>query len=354
MDRDKLLEILNSEDETDRVYAIEDVIDLKPAELYPDVVKHIHKEESILVRELIVEALKVLDVSDLFSEIAKYFESSDAYIRNCAIEIFGAKGEEAVAFLTSIMDHSNKEVRKLVLDSLVATSSKYSIPALRAALKDRAPNVMITAVEYLGKIYDEESINDIMEIFEVQTEPMTRISCLETLIIMGNPAIVDRVLSAVGGKSMDSFFKPSVFRLVGEKGALRHLDFLLFFMNNKNSMYLRELSNGILKIMAREELDRLDEEHTKFIMNNLENRECDDDTRSAMLCIVDHMDLADKNAIYEGLTSDSSEAVALQAFEYLASLDRERACKLIDKKIKMADGEFRRTLENLKDGIDGQ
>ena len=89
-----------------------------------------HHETSRLVRELIVEAFKVLEINDLFGEIAKYFESSDAYIRNCAIEIFGSKGEDAVAFLTSIMDHSNKEVRKLVLDCLVATSSKYSIPAL--------------------------------------------------------------------------------------------------------------------------------------------------------------------------------------------------------------------------------
>ncbi len=131
MDKQELLNGLRNPDEAERIYAVEDVIALKAEELYPSLISHLYNEESRLVRELIVEGLKVLDIYDHFGKIAKYFESTDAYVRNCAIEIFGSKGEEAVAFLTSIMDHENKEVRKLILDSLVATSSKYSIPALR-------------------------------------------------------------------------------------------------------------------------------------------------------------------------------------------------------------------------------
>ncbi len=235
MDKQELLNGLRNPDEAERIYAVEDVIALKAEELYPSLISHLYNEESRLVRELIVEGLKVLDIYDHFGKIAKYFESTDAYVRNCAIEIFGSKGEEAVAFLTSIMDHENKEVRKLILDSLVATSSKYSIPALRAALRDKAPpNVMLTAVEYLGKIYDEESLQDVMEIFESTQEPMVRSACLETLCIMGNVASVDRVLAVLGrGGGMDGFYKPSVIRLVGEKGGSRHLEFLLSFSITK-------------------------------------------------------------------------------------------------------------------------
>jgi hypothetical protein len=150
VDRQTLIEKLKNPDEAERIYTVEDVLAEKNEELYPVLIGHMYSETSRLVRELIVEAFKVLDITPFFADIAQYFESSDAYIRNCAIEIFGSKGEDAVAYLTSIMDHQNREVRKLVLDSLVATSSKYSIPALRAALYDKAPNVMMTAVEYLG------------------------------------------------------------------------------------------------------------------------------------------------------------------------------------------------------------
>ncbi len=92
---------------------------------------------------------------------------------------------------------------------------------------------MLTAVEYLGKIYDEESLQDVMEIFESTQEPMVRSACLETLCIMGNVASVDRVLAVLGRGGMDGFYKPSVIRLVGEKGGSRHLEFLLSFLNNK-------------------------------------------------------------------------------------------------------------------------
>lgn len=347
MDTETLKNNLKNPDEAERIYAVEDVLAEKDESLFPVLVEHMHRENSRLVRELIVEAFKVMDITGQFPEIAKYFESSDAYIRNCAIEIFGSKGEDAVAYLTSIMDHSNKEVRKLVLDSLVATSSKYSIPALRAALNDKAPNVMITAVEYLGKIYDEESLEDIISIFEKTDEAMVRMSCLETLIIMGNSSVVDRVLSVVGGKSMDSVYKPTVIRLVGEKGSLRHLEFLLSFLNNRNTMYFREIGNAVLKIISRNQVHKLDEAHLKFIINSLKNTESSTDERLTFLYIISNIDMQGKEELYEELTSDSNESISLTALEHLAKTDRDKAIKMAEAKMKMSEGDCRRMLASL-------
>lgn len=347
MDRDTLIKNLKNPDEAERIYAVEDVLAEKDENLYPVLAEHMYTETSRLVRELIVEAFKVLDISGLFPEIAKYFESSDAYIRNCAIEIFGSKGEESVAYLTSIMDHSNKEVRKLVLDSLVATSSKYSIPALRAALNDKAPNVMITAIEYLGKIYDEESLDNIVSIFEKTDEAMVRMSCLETLIIMGNSSIVDRVLFVVGRKSMDSIYKPTVIRLVGEKGSLLHLEFLLSFLNNRNTMYFREIGNAVLKIISRNRVRKLDEQYLKFIINSIKNTESSTDERLTFLYIVSNIEMDNKEALYEELASDNNESISLTSIEHLAQIDRERAIKIAEAKMKMSEGESRRMLSSL-------
>lgn len=351
MRKEELLEALSNPDEAERIYAVEDVIALKLDDMYPVLIEHMYREDSRLVRELIVEGLKILEISEYFPMISEFFESTDAYIRNCAIEIFGAKGEDAVAFLASIMDHENKEVRKLILDSLVATSSKYSIPALRAALRDKAPNVMITAIEYLGKIYDEESLHDVMEIFETTDEPMVRSACLETLIIMGSDSSVDRVLTTLGRKNMDSFYKPCVLRLVGEQGRVRHLEFLLSFLNNKNTMYFRELSNGILKIISRENIHKLDEVHTKFMLNNLKNLNGYAEERLTFLYIVSKLDIPSKETLYEELASDENEDIALTAMEHLAEINRPRAEKLIDKKIKMASEEHKKSLLALLDSI---
>lgn len=351
MEKSDLLSALNNEDEAERIYAVEDVLALKDRKLYPIIINHIEGEDSRLVRELIVEALKVLDVSDHYPEIATYFESTDAYIRNCAIEIFGSKGEDAVPFLTSIMDNEDKEVRKLILDSLVATSSKYSIPALRAALNDKAANVMITAVEYLGKIYDEDSLNDVLEIFVKTDEPMVRSACLETLTLMGSPDVVDTVLQTLGHAGVEGFYKPSVIRLVGEKGGERHLEFLLSFLNNKNTMYFREISNGILKIVSREKIETLEESHTKFILNSLKNLNGYAEERLTFLYIISKLNVPEKVCLYEELAADESEDISMTAIEHLSELDRDRAIKLIENKLKLSEGEHRRNLSALLDSV---
>jgi hypothetical protein len=157
----------------------------------------------------------------------------------------------------------------------------------------------------------------------------------------------------VGGKSMDTFFKPSVIRIVGEKGGLKHLDFLLSFLNNKNTMYFKELSNGVLKIVSREGVKQLEEEHVKFILRILKNSDNLEDERMTLLYIVSQLEMDGKEELYEELGADKSEPLSLQAFEYLAEINRERAVKLVEKKIKMADGDYRRMLisflESLKE-----
>ena len=335
-------------DETERLYAVEDIISLQAKELVPELIAALLKEESRMVRELMVEGLKLLDASPYYAEIAKFFESSEAFIRNCAIEIFGHKGEDVVPFLTSIMDHSDREVRKLILDSLVATGSKYSIPALRAALRDKAPNVQITAVEYLGKINDEESLGDILEIFELSNEPMLKIACLETFIHFGRREVTNKVLDILGGVNMDSFYKPSVFRVVSECGSKEHLPFLLSFLNNKNTLFFNEIANSILKIMLRDEVDVLPFEYEKYVLNGVKDKNLDIEDRIAFMGIAYRLCLKDKDKIFEEFAEESDLDLVLAAIDKLATINKQRAIEILERKIKLAGSGLKDDLLNLK------
>jgi|GEM_PF-4428857 len=348
MDIQSIKASLLNEDETERLYAVEDIITLRSEELIPELISALVREDSRMVKELMVEGLKLLDTTPHFSSIAKFFESSDAFIRNCAIEIFGSKGEDAVPFLTSIMDHSDKEVRKLILDSLVATGSKYCIPALRAALKDKAPNVQITAVEYLGKINDEESLGDILEIFETSNEPMLRISCLETFTHFARQEVVDTVLDILGGVNMDSFYKPSVFRMVAECGTREHLPFLLTFLNNKNTLFFNEISGSILKIMIRDNVDVLPFEYEKYVINGVKDQNLDSDNRITFMGIAFRLCLKDKEDIFEEFVGEEDMNVMLAALDKLAVLNRERAIKIIERRLKVAEDDVKEELLSLK------
>ncbi|WP_022849675.1 HEAT repeat domain-containing protein [Limisalsivibrio acetivorans] len=349
MDIESIRKSLYHEDETERLYAVEDVISFKAEQLVPDIIDMNLREDSRMVRELIVEGLKLMDISDHYAKVAEYFESSDAFIRNCAIEIFGSKGESAVPFLTSIMDHSDKEVRKLILDCLVATSSKYSIPALRAALNDKAPNVQITAVEYLGKIEDKESLRDIVELFASTNEPMLRISCIETFVFLGGAETVDRVIDILGGRSVDGFYKPSVFRLVAEKGAEKHLDFLLSFLNNKNTLFFTEIANSILKIISRENVSELPEESVSFIIESARNQNLSTDERITFMRIISVLGADGKEKILEELAYEDDMNLMLSSLDELSGSNLEKALKIIDRRLKVAEGDLKDELINLKE-----
>lgn len=348
MDRESLKAALANPDETERLYAVEDIISLREESLISELIEALLTEESRMVKELMVEGLKVLNTAPHFTKLSGFFESSDAFIRNCAIEIFGAKGEDAVPFLTCIMDHSDKEVRKLILDSLVATGSKYCIPALRAALNDKAPNVQITAVEYLGKINDEESLPEIMQIFQSSREPMLRASCIETFILFGKGSTVDTVLETLGGSMMDSFYKPSVFRLVSECGSRSHLPFMLGYLNNRNSLFFNEIAGAILKIMIRDKIDSLPDDYEKYVLSGMKNPDFDTDSRIAFMSIVFRLALPEKEEIFTELARDGDESLMLAALYKLAELNKNSALAIIDAKLESAEGEAAKELENLR------
>ncbi len=194
VDVENLLKQLQSGDESERIYAAEDLGDLLKAEFAIPLVKQLVVERSDAVKSAIVAALKQVDISLALEDIFVLFDSTDAFLRNAAVVIFGEGGEEAVAFLTSKLDHSDEEVRKLVLDAMFETGSPETIFVIRAGLYDDSPNVKITAVEYLGRLADSEAVPEMVELFHNNNEPMLRAAILESLAMVGDNVSIKDII----------------------------------------------------------------------------------------------------------------------------------------------------------------
>lgn len=182
-------------------------------------------EESQLVRDTIVFSLKSMPRAEIFQRLFDLFRSPDAYLRNAAVSILGMDGEEAIAFLTAHLDDADREVRKLILDALSQIGNEDAVLAIRACLHDRAPNVQITAVEYLGRLEDRASIPEMLALFEQESEPMLRTTILESLCLMGDGDSIANILSVLTtqNNSFDAFYLPQVLALVAKAGALEEL-----------------------------------------------------------------------------------------------------------------------------------
>ncbi|MFH0730011.1 MAG: HEAT repeat domain-containing protein [Pseudomonadota bacterium] len=215
-----LLEALSSADEAERIYAVQDIGDTVDPGMVPALIRQLRVEPSRVVKDAIVFQLKQMDCSKDYPLLFTLFISPDAYFRNAAVDIFGAGGDNAVGFLTAHLDHSNREVRKLILDALFCVGTLEAILAIRAGLHDTAVNIKITAVEYLGRLEDRESVPEMIELLKDDSEPMLITTVLESLPILASESEIEKTLQTIlpGGdlSRAEPLYIPEILRLTAK------------------------------------------------------------------------------------------------------------------------------------------
>jgi HEAT repeat protein len=175
-------------DETERVYAAEDIGYLNTAEGVPVLLERLPQETSQAVRDAIFQALIRIDGSAAVEGSVGLLSSDDPQIRNQAVDVLRRKGAQSVPFLTTVVREGDKDLRKLVLDVLSGLQSSEASEIYHAALSDQDPNVVITAVENLGRVRAGEFRGRIEDLLLGDAHPMLVAACLEALVGLGHPS----------------------------------------------------------------------------------------------------------------------------------------------------------------------
>ena len=251
---EKLIIDLQSIDEASRLYAAEDLGDLDGSEAAVPLVHRLPVEESLAVQNAIVASLQRLDTSQVHDNIFELFMSADAFLRNAAVTIFGEGGEDAVAYLTSKLDHSDREVRKLVLDAMFEIGSDETLLVLRAGLFDESLNVQITAVEYLGRLADSEAVEEMMALFKENDEPMLRAAILETMAMVADGKTITEILFILipdtSSATIDPVYLAPLTELTAKVGSRADIIHLVISVPDRN------IYGGDISIMIRDSLKR--------------------------------------------------------------------------------------------------
>lgn len=269
-----LIDDLNGSDESGRIYAAQDMAETHNPDFAVHLIRRLQIEQSQGVKDAVVFALRTMPCSGIFSQLFDLLRSPDAYLRNAVISIFGDQGENAVNFLKPRLNHKDGEVRKLILDALFATGDPESLDAIRSCLKDDSVNVLITAIEYLGRLEDKQSAGSLIEIFRANDEPMLRIAVLESLFLIGDHAHIRKIFSILAPNNdfgnIDPFYIPQMLRLSACVGDTRLFTELTEKIANIN-LYSEDILDAIESV-SRQNQDFLN--HPKIsqiigkIMNN--------------------------------------------------------------------------------------
>ena len=180
------LEKLECPDEAERLYAAEDIGYLNAPEGVPALLERLGKEPSRALRDAIFQALTRIDGDAAIEGSIRLLGSDDAQIRNQAVEVLRSKGAASIPFLHTVMRDGDKDLRKLVLDILSGIQVSGAEAIYEVALSDQDLNVVITAVENLGRTRATQFRRQIEDLLLAGSHPMLVGACLEALSGIGD------------------------------------------------------------------------------------------------------------------------------------------------------------------------
>lgn len=182
---------LSDPDELERLYAAEDIGYLNEPGGVDPLLARLAVEPSPRVREAIFQALIRIEGDAPIKGAVSLLSSDSPSIRNEAVGLLRRKGEPAIPYLLPVMRDGNKNHRKLVLDVLAGIPGGNSDDLYTAALADSDLNVLITAVENVGRLRLGQYRHSIEALLDTHEDPMLSAACLEALGGIAHPESLD-------------------------------------------------------------------------------------------------------------------------------------------------------------------
>ena len=246
------VEKLNCANEAERIYAAEDLGFLNPPDGVPDLLDRLGKEPSRAVRDAIFQALIRIDADEAIEGCIRLLGSDDPQLRNQSVEVLRRKGAASIPFLNAIMRHDSKDLRKLVLDVLSGIPASDAEEIYRAALSDNDPNVVITAVEIIGKTRAEGFRNRIEDLIQADSHPMLIAACLEALVGIGD----ESSLAAIRQRfpelaTLPDFLVASCLKTIGALGSARDFAEVVSLLPVRGPHLRPAILSAIIAIYAR-------------------------------------------------------------------------------------------------------
>jgi hypothetical protein len=353
---ENLIKRLNSPDEGERVYAVQDIAETNDSGLAILLLNRLPTENSPMVRDAILFALKQMPCREIYGLLFELLRSSDAWIRNAVVAIFGTQGDTAAEFLANHRENADRELKKLISDALFLIGTPNVLPLIRMYLDDSAMNVKITAVEYLGRLEDKESLNPMIRMLEKETEPMLRIALLETMSAIGTEADILQILSVLGMEKgfagLDPLYIPEIIRLSAKSGNEKCI-----IQTIGNITDTKIYADDIIRAIgtARRRFDNIlkHEILAQTVFEIAKDKEADENVRdaAAALLLGEINGISDNDRLCDlGAELAEHKSLMYSGIRLMAFSGKERGRQKIKEILtKTGDGEIRSLCEELLD-----
>jgi HEAT repeat protein len=210
---------LASDDESDRIYAAEDIGYANQAAGVKPLLVRLAAEPSRAVKEAIFGALFQIEDDVVIEESLALLDSEDPFLRNQAVEVLRARGAKAIPYLDQAFRTGNSDLRKFVIDVIAKVGDTSVSEIYERALLDPDSNIVITAVESIGDSRRVEFRKQIEILTSRHAHPMLLCACIEALAQIGDSDSLNALRAHFGGSAgIPGYLHTSYLKLVGASG----------------------------------------------------------------------------------------------------------------------------------------
>ena len=146
-----------------RLNALEYIINHKDIFYILRVLSELFKENNLKEHVYIDFAFANFDTKpkrrEDFEKMIEMLKSDNAYLRNAAIEFLQNYGEEVKPYIEELFNSKDRDIRIFAINILGDVKFEESVNMLRRfILKEQDINALVTAIDYLGEIGNQDDI----------------------------------------------------------------------------------------------------------------------------------------------------------------------------------------------------
>ena len=328
-DREERIEVINAIREQKSFYALELLID------------HLEREAEQVIREKII-----LVIEELFPEagadcIGRMVRSEDAFTRNSAVEIMKKADDAIVPVLADLATDSNNDVRKFAIDALTTRDTPEVRKILKERLSDPDPNVVYTAVEYLGSLKDVDAAGAIeLLATNLDDNPMLFCSCLEALAKIGVKACSLDLIAYCQQKGREPLFRYSILKYMGSCASYEAVEALILELASQSGeLFAKEIIDTMEAICRREPLTVISPQLKEILKRLLISVETGESRYELAKLLADNVDVEESRAAARLDLASDRPMVVMAAIEILSKYGQENDIALLEKLADKTDSD---------------
>jgi HEAT repeat protein len=260
MSIEDLIQQLSDPDENERIFAADDLGMYKDSAAVEPLFARLGVESCRAVREMILLALRSIQLDEVLDHAAALLVSDDPFLRNEMAALLESRGEYAIPWLYNLLQHPDPDARKLALEAGLRIPGESLKAFLEAGLQDSDSNVVMSAVESLGSADIVGFRRRLEAIANADLSPMLTLACIEALGKLEDWDGLDAFLAKFGDRPE---LRYSLIGAVGTSGQSRHL--LYLEANAENPILRQEVVNALLNLCQRNKFTELGPEWLALI-----------------------------------------------------------------------------------------